>query len=280
MLGFRDARASAGEALRGFRWLEYRPFAWIMAIQLLFLVCASNLGTAWGMASAGWLLRLVRETGVHYPTSFVALPVASSYLDSFLFVCLGSFLIPLSLARIVAHMEGSSQRGPLAVRRAWNAVPATLCSLLLNIGVLLAWQWIYLHGPSRLIRGALPGFGGAFTGWLLSELISFAVGAVFVYVPVRAVAVGARLPDAVLGGLREGLRMFGPTLVVIVLLSWPVMILLVPVQLGTQTIVSKFRPELVAVGLGAVAVLNSFLNYVIYSSVARLRRLGATEAEP
>jgi hypothetical protein len=250
-----------------------------MAVQLLFLLCAFNLGTTWGMAGAGWLLRLTREAGVHYPSSFVALPVAFSYLETILFACLGSFLIPLSLVRIVGREEGSTPSGAQAVGRAWRAVPATLCSVLLNIGALLGWQWIYSHGPSRLIHGILGGFGGVFTVWIVTELISFAIAALFVYIPVRSVAIGVRLPDAFLGGLREGLRSFWSTFLVIVLLSWPALILLAPIQLGTVTMVTKFQPELVAVGLAVVAVLNSFLNYLIFAAVARLHWLVTREAE-
>ena len=54
---FRNARASMREAWRDFRWVEYRPFAWMMLAELLFLFLASNLATPWGMAGAGWVLR-------------------------------------------------------------------------------------------------------------------------------------------------------------------------------------------------------------------------------
>lgn len=279
MPGLREARSSAAEALREFRWFEYRPFAWIMAVQVLFLLLASNLGTSWGMAGAGWLMRLTREAGVHYPSSFVVLPLAFSYLESLLFTTLGSFLIPLSLVRILAPMDGSTGRGAKAIGRAAAAIPATFLSLFLNVAALLAWQWIYPRGPGRWIHHNLAGFAADLVGWLVSILVSFMVAAILIYVPVRAVSRGSRFSDAFPGGVREGLGSFGPTLFIMLAFAWPALILLAPVQLLTVAIVSKFRPEVVAVLLGAAAVLSSLVNYCIYSAVARFHRLGEPEEE-
>jgi hypothetical protein len=89
---------SVREAFRDFRWLEYRPFAWIMLAQLLFILLASNLGTTWGMTGAGWILRTAGEPGVHYPSSFVFMSFAYARVESFLFALGSTHLPPLFFA--------------------------------------------------------------------------------------------------------------------------------------------------------------------------------------
>ncbi len=55
---YRNARASLLEALRDFRWLEYRPFVWIMLAELLFayLISAYARVESFLFAVAGSLL--------------------------------------------------------------------------------------------------------------------------------------------------------------------------------------------------------------------------------
>src|SRR5205085_8229297 len=136
---FRNARASMREAWREFRWVEYRPFAWMMLAELLFLFLACNLATPWGMAGAGWVLRTLGEPGVHYPTSFLVLSSAYARLESLVIALAGSFLIPLSIARIQAAMLEGSPSGPDTTRRARRAYGVVLVGYLINLAVLVAW---------------------------------------------------------------------------------------------------------------------------------------------
>jgi hypothetical protein len=55
--------------------------------------------------------------------------------------------------------------------------------------------------------------------------------------------------------------------------AWPTLIVLAPLQIRPTLVVTRFRPELVAVLLGVAAVVNSFVNYFIYSAASRLHWL-------
>jgi hypothetical protein len=271
---FRSAWASIAEAWRDFRWLEYRPFMWMMLAELLFLFLASNLTTRWGMAGAGWILRTSGEPAVHYPASFLHLVSAFARVESALFAIAGSFLIPLSLARIQAPMIGIPPTGPETVRRAWRAYPVTLAGYLLNVALLIAWEYLLGAGPRRWIAASfLAGRKGELLIWGVGMLVAFAIAAVFIYVPIRAVEERSKFGDTLWGGIREGLRAFGPTLFLVLVFAWPAMLLLAPLQIAPTLIVSRVRPELTAVLLSLVAVANSFVNYFIFAAASRLHWL-------
>jgi len=267
---FRSARASIGEAWRDFRWLEYRPFAWMMLVELLFVYLALNLGTTWGMAGAGTILEGSGEPAVHYPQSFVFLSSAYARVESFLFAFAGSFLIPLSLARILAPLSGAPPTGPDTVRRARRAYPVALVGYLLNFALLVAWELLLPLGPHRWFGALLGGFKADLLTWFVGVLVAFAIAVVFLYVPIRAVEDGATFGVALWGGIAEGLRAFVPTLFIILAFAWPALLFLAPVQVAPTLLVSRFRPELTAVLIGIAAVLNSFVNYLIYSAASRL----------
>ena len=270
---FRNARASMGEAWRDFRWVEYRPFAWMMLAELLFLFLACNLATPWGMAGAGWVLRTMGEPGVHYPTSFLFLSSAYARLESLILALAGSFLIPLSIARIQAPMLEASPTGPDTVRRARRAYTVALVGYLLNLAVLVAWEFALQAGPRRWFASLLGGFKAEILTWLVGLFGAFALAVVFLYVPIRAVEDDATFGDALGGGVKEGVRLFGPTLLLLIAFAWPTVIVLAPLQIRPALVVTRFRPELVAVLLGIAAVVNSFVNYFVYSAASRLHWL-------
>jgi len=270
---FRNARASMREAWRDFRWVEYRPFAWMMLAELLFLFLACNLATPWGMAGAGWVLRTMGEPGLHYPTSFLFLSSAYARLESLILAVAGSFLIPLSLARIQAPMLERSPTDPDTTRRAGRAYKVALLGYLLNVAVLVAWEFALQAGPRRWFGSLLGGFKGEVLTWVVGLFGAFALAVIFLYVPIRAVEDRATFGGALGGGLKEGFRLFGPTLLLLIAFAWPTLILLAPLQIRPALVVSRFRPELVAVLLALAAVVSSFVNYFIYSSAARLHWL-------
>jgi hypothetical protein len=270
---FRSARASVREAWGDFRWLEYRPFAWMMLVELLFLYLALNLGEPWGMAGAGLILRASGESAVHYPASFVFLSSAYARVESFLFAFAGSFLIPLSLARIQAPMVSMPPTGPETVRRARRAYGVTLAGYVINFALLVAWEFLLPLGPERWFGALLGGFKADFATWCVGVLIAFGIAVVFLYVPIRAVEEKATFGDALWGGIREGVRSFGPTLYIVLVFAWPALLFLAPVQLAPTLLVDRFRPEVTAILIGIAAVLNSFVNYFIYSAASRLHWL-------
>jgi hypothetical protein len=273
---FRAARASIREAWREFRWLEYRPFAWIMLAELLFIGLASNLGTAWGMKGAGWIMRTAGEPALHYPASFLFLSYTYARVEAALFAVAGSFLIPLSLARIAAPTSDAPSSGRFrAAGRALRAYPATFIGFLLSFALLLVWEYLLPLGPSRWIHAFRGGIIGDFLAWVVGVVGAFAIAAIFLYVPVRAVSDGGSFGDSLLGGIGEGLRALGPTLFILLLFAWPTLIFLAPVQLVPTLVVTRFHPELIAILIAIAAVLNSFVNYLIYSAVARLHWHGA-----
>jgi hypothetical protein len=269
----RNARASIHEAWRDFRWVEYRPFAWVLVPELLFLLCALKLETPWGMAGAGLVLRTLGEPGLHYPTAFLVLSSAFSRLDSVIFALAGSFLIPLALARIQAPMLEKPPTGPDTVRRARRAYGVTLLAYVVNVALLIGVELLLEAGPRRWFTGLLGGFKADLVTWLVGVIVAFAVAAVFLYVPIRAVEEGTSFADALKGGIAEGFRSFVPTLLLMLVFSWPALLVLALVQVEPSLIVTRFRPELIAVLLGVTAVMNSFVNYFIYSAASRLHWL-------
>ena len=266
---FRNARASIREALRDFRWGEYRPFVWIMLGELLFVLLASNLGSSWGMSGAGLIMRSAGEPGVHYPTSFIFLSSAYARVESFLFAAAGSFLIPLSLARIRAPMAGAPPTGPGTVRSARRAYLVTLVGYLISFAILIAWEFLLQAGPRRWFGALLGGFKADLLTWGVGVLVAFAIAAVFLYVPVRAVE-GSSFGEALWGGIQEGLQSLGATLLIVIVFAWPTLLFLAPIQLRPALLVTRFRPELIAILIAIAAILNSFVNYFIYSAAARL----------
>ena len=275
----RNARACIREAWRDFRWLEYRPFAWIMVFQLLFLFLALNLEKPWGMAGAGWILRTSGEGAVHYPSSFLFLISSYARVETFLVAIAGSLLIPLSLARIRAPMIGEAPTGAKTVERARRAYRVTLVGYLLNVVLLIGWELLVDIGPRRWFSGLLGGIKGELVSWCLGVLVAFAIAAVFLYVPIRAVEETSTFRDSLWGGILEGLRSFTPTLFLVLAIAWPTVLLLAPLQIFSNVIVTKFRPELTVALLAALAILSSFVNYLIYSAASRLHWIG-TRKEP
>lgn len=258
------------ESLHDFRLYEWWPFGWILLLQLLFLLAVLNLGTAWGMAIAGGVARLVgrSEQIVHYPTVFILLPALASVVEWFLYVVVGSALIPLALLRIAAPMEGgdASDRGA-RVRRAF--LP-TLLAGAINIGLLLVWNRLLTAGITPALQAVLPGAGAQLVPWLLGAVVSYALAALFIYVPIHAIRRDTRFASALVGGLAEGARLVWPTFLVILFCSWPALLVLAAVQVNPAAIVGKMRPELVAYLLGVYALLSSLAAYLIYASSSRL----------
>jgi hypothetical protein len=267
----RVVRSCALEALRDFRWHEYAPFAAILAIQLLVLTLAMNLGSGVGMATAGGLVRLLgQEHQLHYPGFFVYLPVLGLVVESFCYTLPGSVLIPLSLIRILSPMDPDLRTGTDTVRRLRQAFPPTLVAALLNLGILSAWQWVISVGPPLLLRTEQLDPDAVLVTWAISLLGAYAAAALFLYVPVAAIRSGATFVEAIRQGVSEGLRLFGYTLLLVIAFSLPSLPALFLVQLQPMLLLEKLRPEMIGYGLALYMILASLGTYLTYASVARL----------
>jgi hypothetical protein len=266
----RTAWLSVTESLRDFRGYEWAPFGWILAAQLLFLFCAVNLGTPWGMAGAGWLAMSAAkgDAFLHYPQFFVALPTIAALVEWALYVFAGAVLIPMAVLRI---SEPHEPPGPRATSsRLRRAILPTLLGGLLNLVVLQAWQWVLSIGPEPMVRGYLPGPAGQISLWCLGVLVSYVLSGPFLFIPVHAIRRQVSFAQAVFDGLGQGVRLIWPAFLVIAICSWPTLLFLAPVQLGAAAIVHKMRPELVVLFLALYAATTSLANYLIYASVTRL----------
>ncbi len=268
---FRVARVCAVEAFRDFSWREYAPFGWLLGAQLLFLLLALNLDSVVGMGTVGsfvWLF--YGDKLLHYPGFFLFLPSITSIVEALLYALPGAVLIPLSLIRIMAPMDATLAKGQATGPRLRKAIGPTLLASIANAALLTGWQWILGHGPAATVQRAMPGIGGDSLLWALSLLGAYTIAALFVYIPIVAVAPGATFREAVAVGLREGLSLLRLTLIIIFFFAFLALPLLYLVQLRVAFIVERLRPELVVLLLALYAAVISFASYLTYAAAARL----------
>lgn len=258
------------ESVRDFRLHEWMPFGWLLALQLLFLLCAVNLQTTWGMAVAGWITeRAGGDRLLHYPYFYIALPSVASMVEWFVYLFPGCVFVPLALLRVSEPAENASAVEDRSVRLR-RAVLPTLVAAALNVALLQGWQWVGGKFVLPTIGSYLPGVPGQIVAWVLMVFVSYLVSVPFLYVPVRGVQPNASFAGALGGGLAEGVRLLLPTTLVVVIASCVALPFLAPVQLSAQVIVGKMRPEIVPLLLAIYAVITSAANYIIYASAMRL----------
>ena len=268
---FRVARACAVEAARDFQWREYAPFGWILGVQLLFLLLTLNLGSIIGMGTAGAAVRLIVGDGpVHYPSFFLFLPTATSWLELFLYTIPGAVLIPLAIAKIREPMDPELQQGggiAARVRRAW---PPVLVAGLLTIGLLFLWQWLFNQAFVPLLRGSFPGFRGNLLIWILSLLGSYSLSALFLYVPIVAVRPQGPMWGALKDGIAEGVRLFKWTILYVFLFSLAALPFLMVMQLTAGFVAERMRPEMIVIVIALYSILISLGTYLTYAAASRL----------
>jgi hypothetical protein len=239
-----------------------------------------NLDKVWGMATAGAVISgILGDLAIHYPSSYFVLPSVFALFSSFLYTIPGSFLIPLCVVRILAPIEHGAGSAPRSGARALRAVPPVLCAWLVNLLFLLGWQWLVRQGPHYWIHSFIGGGPGDLITWLVAVVGGYALVGLVLYVPVLAVGPGARFSDALLPGIRQGARLLGYSLALIVLFLWPALPFLAVVQIRPAILITKFRPELVAVLLGVYAVLSSAGTYLMYAAAVRLHLASRSESQ-
>lgn len=276
----RTIRAAALEALGSFRFHEFAPFAWILAAELLVLVLAMNLGTAWGMGSAGWLSdRLAGDRVLHYPVFYAFLPTLMTNVEAVLYAFAGSVLIPLALIRVLRPLDPVRFPAAATGERLKQAFFAVLVAAVLCEALILGWQSVLnqpavLKGIRTVFRG---GFAGSIGVTLIGMLVGYAIWALFVYIPVTAVQPGRGFASSFGDGIREGVTNFFPTYLVVIGLSLPAAAILLVLQVMGSFLVTQIRPEIIGVLIGLYAILSMLATFFIYSAAARFdqaRRAG------
>jgi hypothetical protein len=268
----RSIRAAALEALGSFRLYEFAPLAWILVAELVVLSLAMNLGTAWGMATAGWLsARMAGEGVLHYPDFFAFLQSLMSNVEAALYVLAGSILIPLLVTRVLQPIDPASFPEGSTGARVKKAFLPVLVGTILWIALTLGWQWV-LNQPG-VMRGLRAVFRGGFVGaagiTVVALVVGYAIWSLFVYIPAVAVQPGRSFGSALVGGLREGLSNFFPTFLVVIGLQLPAAAILLVLQVMGAFLVRQIQPEIIGVLIGLGAVLSVLATYFIYSAAAR-----------
>lgn len=276
----RTIRAAAQEALGNFRFYEFAPFAWILAFELVVLALAMNLGTAWGMASVGWLSeRIAGDRPLHYPGFYAFLPTLMTNVEAVLYALAGSVLIPLAVIRVLRSIDPASvppgSTGPL-VRKAFFTV---LVAALLCEALILGWQWLIaqpavLRALRVVLRGNLLGTAGV---TVLGMLVGYAIWTLFVYVPVLAVRPGVGFGAALGGGIRQALGHYLPTYLVVIALSLPAAAILIVLQTMGAFLVQEIRPEIIGLLMGLYAIFSMLATFFIYSAATRFDRARRAE---
>lgn len=277
----RTIRAAALDALGSFRFHEFAPFAWILGAELVVLVLAMNLGTAWGMGTVGWLsARLAGDAPLHYPIFYAFLPTLMTNVEAVLYAFAGSILIPLALIRVLRPIAPASFPVGTTAARLRQAFLTVLVAAVLCEALILGWQWV-LHQPAVLkgIRGVLRGgFLGTAGVTVLGMLVGYALWTLFVYIPVASVQPGRGFGSSFGEGFREGLSNFFPTYLVVIALSLPAAAILLVLQVMGSYLVSQIRPEIIGVLIGIYVVLSILATFFIYSAAARYYQLRHVEA--
>ena len=275
------AVSCAREAVQDFRLYEYLPFGFILAAQLLFLFLTVNLGTTWGMATAGWVaIQSGGDRVVHYPEFFIFLPNLAALVEAILYTLAGSFLIPLAIARIMEPTDPALQTPGTVMARVKRAVPPVLVGALLSTALLAGWQYVLPKGPGLLIRNFVSGGPlGETVFWLTGMLVAYAVSACFLCIPVIAVQDGRGFAHSLITGFKRSLAVFPFSYSFVVLFSAPALLTLYVAQVFGRELVTQMRPEVAAVLLCAYVILINLGTYFLYGATTRLLIAGKQEAK-
>lgn len=272
-LSFADAFSSAFDAARGFRWTEYAPFFWMLAVEWIFLALCTQLHSAWAMGLIAPLARLVGGEGnLHYPVFFGYVSVLLGWLESFLYTVPGALLIPLALLRYYARTDRALSLGAGAASRLAGAFFPTLVAGLAGVGAITGWQRFASPVVTSAIRAVVAEPLGGFLGWLAVTLGGYAITILLLYVPVAAVQARTNPIRAFAYGIRFGFRSWPVTIGFAILFGIPSMIVQFVLERQGGLILTHLRPELITVFLGLYATVASLATYFTYGAAARLYR--------
>jgi hypothetical protein len=273
-VSFRVAVDSARSAYRSFSWSNYSPLFAVLVVQALYLVLGLDLGWSVAMATVGTISRLIAgESSVAYPAFLELLPLTFSYVEAVTFVLLGAVALPWVVARTVGRLDtakGGAALDPDATRRA--ILPTFLA---LAAGFVLTWlaqQAVVSYvrpGIAIVVRGAAQNL---ILAWAAGMLATYAISALFAYVPIVAVLERRRPMEALTVGIAEGRKRFLPTYLFLLLFSLPATFVQLALQAGGVLVAARTRPENIAVLLLVYAVLGSLATYFVWTMATRFYR--------
>jgi hypothetical protein len=269
-----DAFAAALETAQGFRWKEYSPFFLILAAQIVFLALATQLHHAWAMAVVAPVATWSGGADtLHYPTFFGYLSILMGWVEAFLYAVPGSVLIPLAILRLYARTDRALSLGAGAFTRLAGAVLPTLLAGLAGVGCLWGWQSWVAPAATSWIGSSLAGQGAAFLTWVVAVLGGYLTLSLLLYIPVAAVQARSSLPRALALGLRFGVRALPVTLLLALTFGLPAIGVQYLLERQTSMILTKLRPESIAILLALYAAFTSLAMYLTYGMAARLYRM-------
>jgi hypothetical protein len=255
------------EAVQKSAWRQYAPVGVLLLVQWAYLLLGLKLDTVWGMATAGAAARaFVGPGAISYPAFYEFLPLTFSFVETATYVLGGMIAIPLVIARVGG--ASTSAGGPWgAVRRAW--IP-TFIALAGSAAAGYLWQTVVI----RFLHPILEAVGGgplspALATWLISALVAYALTTLILYVPVLAVQDRLGAGVALRRGIGEGLRSFGSTYAMVLLLSFPALAIQLATQLGATIITLRTRPENIVFFLMTYAFFSSLATYWVWSMATR-----------
>jgi hypothetical protein len=277
-LTFGDAIGSALDSVRGIRWTEYAPFFWILALEGAFLLVSTQLQSAWAMSLVAPFAKLLKGAdNLHYPVFFGYLPVLLSWLENFSYAVLGAVLIPMSILRLYARTDRALSLGAGAMSRLAGAFVPTLLAGLAWVGAGLGWQRYAAAPLGRTIHAWIPGPAGSALGWLAVALGAYAILTLLLYVPVAAVQARSNPIRAIGYGIRFGLRSWPLTMVYAVLFGAPAIVVQFVIEKQGVFLISRLRPEMIAVLLFVYVAVTSVGTYLTYITAARLYKIARGE---
>lgn len=277
-LSIADAFSSALDAAREFRWAEYAPFFWILAVQLAVLALATQLQSDWAMGLMAPLVKLVGGEGfLHYPVFFGYLPTFLGWVENFLYVVPGAVLIPLMLLRFYSRSDRALSLGAGATSRLMVAFFPTLLGGVIGVGAVLAWQR-YAAGPlTALVNGRISAPLGPMLSWTLVTLGVYAIISLMLYIPVAAVQARTNPIRAFAYGIRFGLRSWPLTLGFAVLFGLPALFVQFLLEKQSALLLTRLRPEFATLFLGVYVSVTSVATYFTYGAAARLYKFARGE---
>lgn len=277
-VSFGDAIGSALEAVRGYRWVEFAPFFWILAVQLVFIAICSQLTSSWAMGIVAGLAKLVKGEGnIHYPAFFAYVSILLGWLESFLYTVPGAVLIPLSLLRLYSRSDRALSLGARAGERLAVAFLPTLIAGALIVGVVWSWQRYLAPPVSLFIKNGVRPPWGDYLAWLTVVIGGYLVVALLLYVPVAAVQARTNPVRAFFRGVRFGFRAWIFTAFFAVLFGLPAILIQWVLERQGMLLITRLRPELILIGLAIYAAFTSVSTYLTYATAARFYRIARAE---
>jgi hypothetical protein len=269
-VSFRVARESARASFRSFSWRNYLPLFAVLVVQALYLVLGLDLGWSVAMGTVGAVSRLIAgDSSVDYPTFLELLPLTFSYVEAVTFVILGAFALPWVVVRTMERLQakGSPTIHADAARRA--ALPTFLALAAAFVLTFLFQQILLAYirpGLGLFVRGAAENL---LLSWAIGVLATFAISALFAYVPIVAVLEKQSPMKAVTAGVAEGRKRFLATYAFLLLFSLPATLVQLALQAGGVLVAGRTRPENVAWILLVYAILGSLATYYVWTMATR-----------